>query len=273
MKAKAYWRAAVAALILLPAGWAGARQTEAQVEPPSAQPGTVPGVDPGAGPTAEPIPEMVVTSREQFGKTSYATLAEALKVLDHMENASGHHLRLVFKVELGKDKSGPLPIQLWAVYNGKEEAIESTPDGYFYVPYRPDWEAADAKLVSNQAKGALRATVMLEVLPTEGQPVAYAELRQGAKVLDRAIEEFVGPVMGFFVPSIDQLDFICEPRDHCRVNAALTTGEALEADDKGRPILEFGRKMDRRNPALSLAATGEDGAPTRLYARPELHIF
>ncbi|MBB6254699.1 hypothetical protein [Nitrospirillum iridis] len=265
-----HWRAALAVLALLAAGTARAQTGEKAATDQSAglaAPQTAP------DPPVEAVPEMVVTSREQFGKTSYAKLAEALKVLDHMENASGHHLRMVFKVELGKDKSGPLPVQLWAVYNGKEEAIESTPDGYFYIPYRSDWEAADAKLVSNQAKGALRATVMLEVLPTAGQPVAYAELRQGAQVLDRAIEEFVGPVMGFFVPSIDQLDFMCEPREHCRVNAALTTGEVLEADDKGRPLLEFGRKMDRRNPALSLAATGEDGAPARLYAQPELHIF
>lgn len=270
LKAILYGRAALIALALGCAGAAGAQTTG---QPTTGQPAVDQAATAQAEPPADAVPEMVVTSREQFGKTSYAKLAEALKVLDRMENSSGHHLRMIFKVQLDKDKSGPLPIQLWAVYNGKEEAIESTPDGYFYIPYRADWEAADAKLVSNQAKGALRATVMLEVLSDGKQPVAYSELRQGAKVLDQAIEEFVGPVMGFFVPSIDELDFSCEPDAHCHVHAALDTGEALETDDKGRPILEFGRKLDRRNPTLQLSATAEDGTPTRLYALPQLHVF
>ncbi|MDZ5646266.1 DUF2987 domain-containing protein [Nitrospirillum sp. BR 11828] len=274
MKTRMWMGAALAALVTVCAGGAGAQTTEQAPADPAAAAQVPPQTTPSpTAPQDEAVPEMVVTSREQFGKTSYAKLAEALKVLDHMENASGHHLRMIFKVQLGKDKSGPLPIQLWAVYNGKEEPIESTPDGYFHIPYRADWEAADAKLVSNQAKGSLRATVMLEVLSDGKQPIAYGELRQGAKVLDQAIEEFVGPVMGFFVPSIDELDFSCEPDAHCHVHAALDTGEALETDDKGQPILEFGRKLDRRNPTLHLSATVEDGSPTRLYALPQFHVF
>ncbi|MDE1148500.1 MAG: DUF2987 domain-containing protein [Azospirillaceae bacterium] len=225
-------------------------------------------------PAAEPAQEMTVTAKQEFGHTSYRELADTLKVLDQLGN-NGHHLRLALKVMFQEGKTGPQPIEIWAVHDGREEAIESTPDGYFHLPYRPDWAAADAKLVSNQAKDTLRAHLALEVETEDGQPVPYVELRQGAKLLDRAIEEFVGPVMGFIVPGIDQFTFRCGPEDHCHVTASLDSGDALEADDKGQPILEFSRKLERRNPGLRLAVAADEGTtgPTHLYAVPVAHLF
>ncbi|MEE3625684.1 hypothetical protein UCD39_17115 [Nitrospirillum sp. BR 11752] len=216
---------------------------------------------------AEPVPEMVVTSREQFGRVTYRGLSDFLKVMDQV-GSSGHHLRLAFKIQYKGGSIESEPVQMWADYDGKEDEIESTADGIFLIPYRADWEAADAKLVTSPHSGTLEAVFLLEVTTDPGQTIPYAELREGAKLVGRAIREFVRPAKGFSTPDIDELDFLCGPLEHCQVSASIDGGDALNRNERVRPVLKFSSKLDRRNPVVRIAATAEDGTPGRIYALP-----
>ncbi|MEE3625683.1 hypothetical protein UCD39_17110 [Nitrospirillum sp. BR 11752] len=216
----------------------------------------------------------MVADQNDFAGIKYRRVAKVLKELDELGAASGHHLRLLVHLERRKGKTGPDPIQEWAVHDGKEEAIETAGDGYFYLPFRQDWVDADAKIVSNQPKGSMRADLVLEVMVRDGQPIPYAEMRQGAKLLDRAIERLVGPVLGFVIPGIDQFSFQCGPKDHCRLEAALEGEPALEHDDNGAPLLDFNSRLERRNPSLRLtASTDNEAIPAHIYALPVAHLF
>ncbi|TWB35833.1 hypothetical protein FBZ90_11833 [Nitrospirillum pindoramense] len=208
-----------------------------------------------------------MTSREQFGRATYRGLSNFLKVMDQL-GSSGHHLHLAFKIQYKGGSIESEPVQMWADYDGKEDEIESIADGIFLIPYRADWEAADAKLVTSPHSGTLEALLLLEVTTDPGQTIPYTELREGAKLVGRAIREFVQPAKGFSTPDIDELDFLCGPLEHCQVSASIDGGDALNRNEWGRPVLKFSRKLDRRNPVVRIAATAEDGTPGHIYALP-----
>lgn len=233
-------------------------QTETQETPAQALP--------------EPVQEIIVTGRTDFGEIPYQKLAPTLKAMADLAAANGGRLRLAFKMTAREGKHIEAPMRIWAVRDGREEEIATTPDGYFLLPYRADWDTPETRLVTNQPKGTAKANLSVQVLDPDA-PLPYAELRTAARLVDQGIEAWTGPVLGFFIPSVDQFSLACGPEPDCRVDAALDGQASLERDDDDQPRLTFTRRLDRAAPALRITATSADGTPPRVYITPHVSVF
>jgi len=163
------------------------------------------------------------------------------------------HDRLALRLSiLPADGAAPLAAPVTMTVMAPDGAVPLSLDAENVVdiPFRPEWLAADAKVVINQAPGTYRMRGQIGMkLPAGSTQLAYADAKAAFDQFDKLIEKEAGMV-SFLAPSARTLRLVCGAGCTVTVEGAKGT-RVLKADDKGRVNVLNDKALAKENPVLT----------------------
>lgn len=218
----------------------------ALTSPVSAQPATN-----GSVP-APHIETVIVKSPKNAAMMPYDDVYERLK---RMQESKLDRIRLQIKILPTRDDLKLTDVRVAIVNDNASVNLPLGADGLIELPVRSDLYKTDAEIRSNQPKGSLSATINLAVSWDGGKEIAYAEIEETVRQLQRGGKDLMGwfAYLVFF-PSFESLEVPVQfPKANGQTLKVMKDGRVVEiysADDKGLLKFRLKREWGELQPTL-----------------------